>query len=149
MYYNYRHLCHGSLTRPAFRNWTRYMEYLEHGDRCRRCPALICGTNRSPKRRSECLLCRLILCLQLTCRLISSQVVSTSHSYPTGHECENRPDHCVVSLSKAIYPAFSSRLSCTCINQLRLYKLKGESSVTSLFTFCFINIHFQVEKETK
>ena len=26
---------------------------------------------------------------------------------------------------------------------------KGESFVTSLFTFCFINIHFQVEKERR
>ena len=25
----------------------------------------------------------------------------------------------------------------------------GESFVTSLFTFCFISIHFQVEKETR
>ena len=29
------------------------------------------------------------------------------------------------------------------------YNAIGESFVTSLFTFCFISIHFQVEKETR
>ena len=43
---------------------------------------------------------------------------------------------------------FSKILFYAKLQQL-LLNLIGESFMTSLFTFCFISIHFQVEKETR